>query len=232
MSTALVLALVASALIAAVNPCTMGVFVMSISSLLGAGKHPRHAGVHSFFFAVGVALWAFFAAALSLLILTWLPVGVVGYIGLVVAVVLVVSGLIEIKDYFWYGRGLSFKLGARAETSIHKWTKQHHSHVRGLLLGIYSSIVSSHYTFGLIAASMVIVRLSGHVSYGYPVLWAVVYGLPLLSFSQLVLYGVSVVSISSWREQSKASMRLAIGLLFVLIGWVLILSSVSGVSFL
>ncbi len=232
MTFALSLALIVSALIAAVNPCTMGVFVMSISSLLGAGKHPRHAALHSFFFAIGVGVWVGFLAGLSLLVLSYLSVGVIGYVGLVAAALLVMSGLIEIKDYFWYGRGISFKLGKRAESSIHKWTKLHHGNLRGFLLGVYSSIVSTHYTIGLIVASMIIVRLSGQLSVLYPILWAIVFIVPLLSFSQLVMYGVSVFSISTWREQSKASMRLAIGLLFVLIGWVLILSSVGGVNFL
>lgn len=232
MSPMLSLALLASSLVAAINPCTMGVFVMSISSLLGSGKHPKHAGVHSMFFALGVGTWALLCAGAALAALSVLSVGAVAYIGLATALVLVVYGLVEIKDYFWYGRGISLKLGKKAEDSIHKWTKKHHSHGRGFLLGLYSSAVSSHYTVPLIIASMVIVRLSGQVSFVYPVLWAVVYCVPLLSFSQLVLYGVSVFSVASWRENTKSAMRLGIGLLFVLMGWVLIVSSVGGISFL
>ncbi len=226
------LALATSALIAALNPCTMGVFTMSISSLIGSGKHHRHTGIHSLFFALGVGVTTLGIGSFFFAILQILPLGVMAYVGLLAAFWLVFAGLVEIKDYFWYGRGLTFKLGKRSEAHIHAWTKKHHSHYRGFLLGIYSSLLSAHYTSPLILALMVLVRVTGEGSFVYPALWAGVYMLPLLSFSQMVLYGVSAYSFTAWREQTKASMRLGVGLLFVLIAWVVMLSVLGGVNFL
>lgn len=107
--------IVFSALIASVNPCTMSVLIMSIASLVGKGKNPKHVGLHTMLFGLGVFLTYATIGTILLLILTILSIGIVGYIALVVAFMICIFGLLEIKDYFWYGTGLSFSLSAKSE---------------------------------------------------------------------------------------------------------------------
>jgi hypothetical protein len=217
-------------LIAAFNPCSLGVSVLSVASLLGVGKHPKHAGSHLFVLSSAASL---LYAALGIVLtatLLLVPTSLRGFFAVLVGLWVIIVGLIEIKDYFWYGRGISFKMTDRVEKKIYAWTKTHHGHGKGFMLGLYSTVHQLHYTGGLLAASSVIIALSqptGVVAL-YSVVWAVVYSLPILLIAASVLYGVQLYNIAHWRENSKAGMRLAIGLLHVLVGWVLIALSTGG----
>lgn len=214
--------LVFSALVASINPCTMSVLIMSISSLVGKGKHPRHVALHTLLFALGIFVsYAIFGLILMLLF-SLLPVGIVGYIALLVGVLICIFGLLEIKDYFWYGKGLSFKLTDKTELRIHEWTKKHHSPVRGFLLGIYTSIKMSHYTAILVVMSALIGSLLTPNNYWLGAIWAFWYVLPILLIAVLTVSGVNPHNLLTWKEQSKHAMRLSIGLLYVILGWLML----------
>jgi len=216
-----------SAIVAALNPPTLSVIIMSVTSLLGRGKHPRHAGLHTLMFALGIFSLYTVLGLLFRAVLLALPIGTVGYIGLVLAVIIVLFGLLEIKDYFWYGKGLSFKLSISAEKSIHAWTKKHHGHGRGFLLGIYTAVRLSHYTLILVLSSTLLITLLSPNDFLTNVLWGVWYVAPLLVIAGLLVFGVSAYSLTSWKEQTKHTMRLSVGIIYVMIGWV-ILSVLAG----
>lgn len=220
--TALTLFMALSAIVAALNPCTLAVVVMSVSSILGKGKHPRHAGLHTLMFALGTFLAYASLALVWRLILLALPTGVVGYIGIVLAVIIVLFGLFEIKDYFWYGKGLSFKLSAPTEKKIHTWTKTHHSHFRGFLLGIYTALRLSHYTLVLALSSVLLLSLLTPSDPFAGMLWSLWYIAPLAVIAILLVFGVDAHSLTTWKEQTKHNMRLSIGVIYILIGWVIL----------
>ncbi len=222
--------LVISALIASINPCTMSVLIMSISSLIGKGKHPKHVALHTFLFGLGIFVSYSLLGLVLMLILGVLPIGIVGYIALVVGVLISIFGLLEIKDYFWYGRGPSFKLTEKTEQRVHAWTKQHHSPVRGFLLGIYTSVKMSHYTFILVAMSALIGTLLTSNNYILSVIWAFWYVIPVFFIAVLSASGVNPHNLFTWKEQSKHTMRLSIGLLYVLLGWLMLVILAGGLK--
>jgi thiol:disulfide interchange protein len=227
--TTIPLILCLGALIASINPCTLSVMIMAIGSLLGKKKHPRHAAAYTALFAAGIFVAYALLGTLITIGLKLMPIGVVGYFGLAVAVALVIFGIFEVKDYFWYGKGWSFKLSERAESVIHSWTKKHHSHWRGFLLGIYTALRLGHYTIAMIMAySALFVLSSAENSLLLPSIWALWYVLPLILISLLVASGVEIHSLISWKEESKHVMRLSIGLLYIALGWILLVYLAGG----
>jgi hypothetical protein len=202
--------------------------IMAIGSLLGKNKHPRHAALYISLFSLGILLtYAVLGTAITI-VLGLLPIGIVGYITLLIAVVLVVFGIFEIKDYFWYGKGWSFRLSAHAENTIHDWTKKHHSPHRGLMLGVYTALRLSHYTLVMIMAYCALFVLTSTHNLLLPSIWSLWYVLPLLVVSLLVASGVNVQSLMSWKEESKHMMRLSVGLLYVALGWILLVYLAGG----
>jgi hypothetical protein len=226
----MILLIIITALIAAFNPCSLAVAVMSISSLLGKGKHPRHAAFHTLMFAAGILIATLAAFYASTAVWVLLPINLVGYIGLLIATIIACFGLLEIKDYFWYGKGLSFSLSQNSEQRIHTWTKQHHSGFRGLLLGIYTALRLGHYTLILLLGVSLLSYLARNFDMSLGVIWAVVYTLPVISMGIMVWLGVDAHSITTWKEQTKHTMRLSIGLLYVLIGWLLLAFMAGGLK--
>jgi hypothetical protein len=78
--------------------------IMAIGSLLGKKKHPRHAAAYTALFAAGIFVAYALLGTLITIGLKLMPIGVVGYFGLAVAVALVIFGIFEVKDYFWAAR--------------------------------------------------------------------------------------------------------------------------------
>jgi hypothetical protein len=139
-------------------------------------------------------------------------------------------GLLEIKDYFWYGRGLSLKLTEKTEQRIHAWTKKHHSPLRGFMLGIYTSVKMSHYTSILVVMAALIGTLLTSNNYLLSVIWAFWYVIPILFIAVLSVSGVNPHNLLTWKEQSKHTMRLSIGLLYVLLGWIMLVVLAGGLK--
>lgn len=222
--------LVFSALIASINPCTMSVLIMSISSLVGKGKHPRHVALHTFMFGLGIFVSYTIFGTLMMLLFSVLPIGFVGYISLIVGVLICIFGLLEIKDYFWYGKGPSFKLTDITEQKIHAWTKKHHSPIRGFLLGVYTSLKMSHYTSILVIMSALVSVLLTDSNYLLPAIWAFWYVIPIFFIAALSASGVNPHNLLAWKEQSKHTMRLSIGLLYVLMGWIVLVLLAGGLK--
>lgn len=222
--------IVCTALIAALNPCTLSVLIMSVSSLVGKGKRSRHTGTHTLAFAGGVFIANTLVGLSAMFVFGLLPVGILGYVALFVASALCLFGLFEIKDYFWYGRGWSFSLSKSSESTIHAWTKKHHSHARGFLLGLYTSFKLSHYTAILVIMNALLGALLSPGNLFVPTMWAFWYVSPMLLISALIFSGVRTESLLSWKEQSKHTMRLSIGLLYVLMGWIILVLLAGGLK--
>jgi hypothetical protein len=203
--------------------------MMALSVILGKAKHPRHAALHSFMFAVG-SLLALLGVSLGLqYFFNILPVGVVGYAVVVLSVLITLFGLLEVKDYFWYGKGLSFKLTVRAEHYLHEWTKTHHGAWRGFLLGVVTTLRLSHYTVLLIALIVAINSLLQPDVYAVPIVWSVFYSLPPMFIAVLLLFGVDAHGLVTWKEQSKHTMRLSIGLVYILFGLIALTVLLGGI---
>jgi MFS family permease len=222
--------IVCSALIAALNPCTLSVLIMSITSLSGKGKRANHTGMHTLAFSGGVFVANALAGLSALLVLGLLPTGILGYIALFVASALCLFGLFEIKDYFWYGKGWSFTLSKNSETKVHMWTKKHHSHGRGFLLGLYTSFKLAHYTVILVIMNALLGALLSPGNLFVPTMWAFWYVLPMLFIAVLIFSGARAENLLSWKEQSKHTMRLSIGLLYVLLGWIVLVLLAGGLK--
>lgn len=221
------LLLALSALVAAVNPPSMAIVVLSVSTLLGKGKHPRHASLHISLFALGTFIAQILATTLFWILFTYSPLQAVNYIAIALGIVIVGFGLLEIKDYYWYGRRISFSYSKKAEQAIHAWVARHHSHFRGFMLGVFSSLKLTHYTLVLSAASALLIALYEQNASQSIALWGVMYSLPIISIALLTRIGMDPQALTSWREETKHVMRLSVGLIYVIIGW-LILTLLAG----
>jgi cytochrome c biogenesis protein CcdA len=97
-------AVLGTAAIDSINPCAIGVLILLISTLVVAKKRERMLkigllyilAVFLTYFAFGLGLMTF----ISSIPLIWAE-----YISIAVGLVVVYAGIIEIKDYFWYGQG-------------------------------------------------------------------------------------------------------------------------------
>jgi len=220
-----------SAAIDSINPCAIGVLILMISVILGG-----HKSVGKMLYLGGLYIFSIFLtyllAGLGLLyFLGSIPLFVTEYISITVGSIIVLLGLIEIKDYFWYGRGISLGIPLIFTKKIQEMAKN--ITVPGVILtGAFVAGVELPCTGAPYLAIITILSTNFNlVAFLLLVLYNIVFVLPLLVILLLVAGGTKLPAVKAWKQESRGVMRLAIGLLLVGLGWLLILIANGTINF-
>lgn len=223
---------VGSAAIDSINPCAIGVLILMVSVILGGGKSTKRLVVTglAYIFAIfvtylvaGLGLVYFFAA---------IPIVIAEYLSLAVGSLVVLGGILEIKDYFWYGKGLSLKIPTRFANKIHDYSTSKTSLMGVMFLGAFVAAVELPCTGAPYLAIITILRINfDFTALMMMVLYNFIFVLPLIIILFMVAGGAKLSSVAKWKEDSKGTMRLFMGLLLVSLGWILILIANGTVNF-
>lgn len=214
---------VVTALIDSINPCAIGVLILMVSVLLSSRQ-----SVGRMLLLGGLYIFSVFAvyllAGLGLLyFLANIPLWLTEYLSIAVGVLIVAAGIIEIKDYFWYGRWFSLSIPGRAAEKLKILSNK--TTIPGvILLGAFVSAVELPCTGAPYLA--IITLLSQYFDFSaflLLVLYNIIFVLPLLIILLLVAMGKRIQEIHAWKQRSRPYMRLFMGLLLVGLGWLLML---------
>jgi hypothetical protein len=96
------------------------------------------AAVYTTYFLAGLGLTFFFSS---------IPLVYAEYISIVVGSIVVLSGLLEIKDYFWYGRGFSLAIPVKYSKKLHNYA-QSITYPGLIFLGVFAAGVELPCTGG------------------------------------------------------------------------------------
>ncbi len=221
-----------SAAIDSINPCAIGVLILMISVILGGGKH----SVAKMLFLGGLYIFAIFVtyllAGLGLLyFLGSVPLFVTEYLSIAVGVMVILFGLVEIKDYFWYGRGFSLGIPIIFTKKIHEMSKN--ITVPGVILtGAFVAGVELPCTGAPYLAIITILSTNfNFLAFLMLVLYNIVFVLPLIVILLMVAGGTKLPAVKMWKQEARGFMRLAIGLLLIGLGWLLILIANGTINF-
>ena len=136
-----------TALVDSINPCAIGVLILLIGTLLFLSKDKGKMlftgsiyiiAVYVTYFLAGIGLLFFLqnigASIIDLPLLG--SIAVANLIGIIVAVIVIIGGLIEVKDFFWYGKGFSLSISPKHAEKIKKSMK--HLTIPGtIFLGVF-----------------------------------------------------------------------------------------------
>lgn len=188
------------------NPCSLWVLSVLLAMMLHAGSRRRLAIVGLTFLLVTAAAYGAFMIGIF---------GVIGLLGylwwvqLLIAAIVLVFALIAIKDYFWFGRGISLSIPERHKPRIYERSRSLLAPERSLLGVIGATIV--------LAAGVALIELP--CTAGLPVLWSgiladqavaateyalllgVYLGVYLLD--ELLLFGTVLVTMRASRMQER-----------------------------
>ena len=217
-----------AAIIDSINPCAIGVFILLMSLTVTQKKKMFRVGL-LYIFAIFVT---YLLAGLGLIaFLQRIPIAIAEYISIVVGTIIVLAGIIEIKDFFWYGRGLSLAIPTERVKQIHDYTKNL-STPGILLLGAFVAAVELPCTGGpYLAVTLLLSQNFNLTAFLLLVIYNIIFVLPLLIILSMVYFGTSVYEIKSWKHRNRAYMRLIMGLLLVFLGWLLMLIANGTINF-
>ncbi len=221
-----------AAAIDSINPCAIGVLILMVSVILGQGGSTRR------LLLVGSAyIFAIFAtyliAGLGLVyFFSTIPIVIAEYLSIAVGALVILAGVLEVKDYFWYGKGVSLQIPKKYADKIHDWSHTNKSIWGVMLLGAFVAAVELPCTGAPYLAIITILRIDFTIwAFALMVLYNIVFVLPLIIILIMVASGTKISVVSKWKEDSKGNMRLAMGLLFVALGWILILIANGTINF-
>jgi len=214
--------IILTALVDSINPCAIGVLILLMSTLLVTKRKSQILKIGSLYilaifltyFSFGLGLTAFMAA---------IPIYVAEYISIFVGILVVAAGLLEIKDYFWYGQGFSLAIPKKYADMI-KEKMQKLSLGTVLFLGVFVASVELPCTGGpYLAITLLLAQNFNMTAFVLLIIYNLIFVLPLMVIMCLVLLGVKVQHVQNWKQNNKSYMRLFTGLILIALGWLLML---------
>lgn len=221
-----------SAAIDSINPCAIGVLILMVSVILGNGHSRKRLlllggayilAIFTTYLLAGLGLMYFF---------TTIPIVIAEYISLAVGMLVIIGGILEIKDYFWYGKGPSLQIPKYFANKIHEYSSSKTTIWGVMFLGAFVAAVELPCTGAPYLAIITILRINFNLAaLGLMVLYNIIFVMPLIVILLMVAGGAKISKVAKWKEDSKGTMRLFMGLLLVSLGWILILIANGTINF-
>lgn len=225
-------AVVTTAAVDSINPCAIGVAVLLAALLVKQRKTQDIFRIGTLYVAaifithvaVGVGLLHF---------LTSIPSNVANYVSVFVALLVIGGGLLEFKDFFWYGQGLSLAIPKRYAEKISEMM-DNLTVKSGIALGIFVTVVEVPCTGGPYIALLSIISQQGInlTAYMLLILYNLIFVAPLALIIVFVYLGTfEAERLKEWKHMNRARMRLSLGTLMVIVGWLLLLVAMRVIFF-
>jgi len=214
---------VTTAAIDSINPCAIGVLILMISVMLAGKKSTKQMLLLGSIY-IGSVLIVYLLAGLGLTYyFSTLPLALAEYISIAVGVLIIIAGILEIKDYFWYGKWISLAIPYTLSKKIHQYSTKT-TFLGVIFLGAFVSAVELPCTGAPYLAIITLLSQNfDFTAFLLLVLYNIIFVLPLIIILILVASGVKLYDIKKWKQSSRSYMRLLIGLLLIALGWMLML---------
>ena len=168
--------------------------------------------------------FAYLMAGFGLLFfLNSIPLYITEYLSLAIGSLIIIAGILEMKDFFWYGKGPSLQIPVYFSKKLSATASNSTTYGGVFLLGVFVSAIELPCTGAPYLAIITLISQNFDI-YGFMllVLYNLIFVSPLLIILGLVVGGVKLNNIQSWKQANKGYMRFAIGVFLIALGWLLI----------
>lgn len=221
-----------AALVDSINPCVFGVLIFLVTFMFNLFKSAKKMLLGGLLYSAVVYV-TYLLIGFGILKLA-LNTGIATTFYWVAALIAIVAGLLEIKDYFWYGRGFTLQIVPGGAERIKYYTNRIEAmegrHPALLLLtivglGIFVVLVELPCTGAPYLAILGLLS-KGEFATAVPLLllYNLVFILPLLVIIGISYFGTSSNRLEEWRKEHRGLMRLGIGLFMLILGFYMVYS--------
>ena len=216
----------AAGLIDGINPCAIGMILLLLGYLIVFARQPE-----KILRLGGVYILTVYLTYLAIGLLFYRSVetfGLTPYRAIfdrILGVVLLTAGLINIKDFFAPGVGISLEIPQRMRPKLLQLVEKV-SWPTTVLLAVLVTFLETPCSLPIYVGTATILN---QAQFAWPIVLAyflyynLLFVLPLLVILFLVWRGREMVSLKDWEHKAKRWMKLSLGILLVLMaGWLLI----------
>jgi cytochrome c biogenesis protein CcdA len=214
---------IVAAVVDSINPCAFAVLIFLLIYLTSLQVRSRMLSVGIAYIITVFTVYLLSGMGFFALIQT---TGLTDIVFKAAAVIAIVAGIINLKDFFWYGRGISLSIPESRKDSIKEFVMKA-SIPSAVILGGLVSMFELPCTGGIYLAILGLLSSKMTLMEGLPYLliYNVIFVLPLFVILFGVYYGVSPDRVESWREGERKWMRLTMGVVMIALG-ILMLSGI------
>lgn len=212
--------LIGAAVIDSINPCAFGVLIFLLAYLVKTSKNKNKLLIHGLVYIFAVFITYLLAGIFLLPIISGLG-RISTSLYAIIGSLVILAGLLELKDFFWYGKGPTLALLPGASQRIKIYANRISGNISSaFLLGVFVALVELPCTGAVYLAILSIMSLSGvdTATVGWLTVYNIIFVLPLIVILFAFYKGLSAEKIEEWRKRNRARMRLAIGLALLFLG--------------
>src|SRR3989344_6288148 len=212
-----------TAAIDSINPCAIGVLILMVSVVMSATKSIKRMVLLGGLYISAVMVTYLLAGLGLLYFLASIPLWITELISIIIGLLIVFAGLLEIKDFFWYGRWFSLAIPGPFISKIQQLSKK--TTISGvILLGVFVSAIELPCTGAPYLAIITLLSQYFDLSAFLLLIWYnILFVAPLIIILCIATIGKKLHKVKRWKQENRGFMRLAIGLMLIAMGWLLIL---------
>jgi cytochrome c biogenesis protein CcdA len=211
-----------SGLLDGINPCAFAVLLFFIAFMFTLQRARSEmllmgsvyiAMIYLAYFGIGLGLMG--AIVIS---------GTPHLMALIGSWLLIALGLVNVKDYFWYGRGFTLSVPAIGQERALQWLKQATlpaTAVAGFLVGLCTFPCSGAIYVAVLG--LLSVKTTYWMGFGYLVLYNIMFVLPLIVLLLALGNRRTMGALSRWEAQNKRMLKLSTGAVMIVLGAAILL---------
>jgi len=213
--------IVVAALADSINPCAISVMVFLLISLSRLVDRRKVLQIGSAY--IITVYFVYFLAGLGTL--TFLhSTAMTRYVYYAAAGLSIAIGLVNIKDYFFFGKGPTMAIPESRKPTIKRYVEKA-SIPAAIVLGFAVSLFELPCTGGIYLAILSLLgnRMTMLEGIPYLAVYNAIFVLPLVVILTIFLKGITAERVNSWRLEKRRSLKLILGLVMLFIGAVMLL---------
>lgn len=211
-------------LIDGINPCAIGMMILLLGYMIVFAKEknkvPKIGAIYIItvfltYFSIGIVFYKFIGVLVSQPYYR----DISRTIEYVLGAIIIVAGLINIKDYFWYGKGISLQIPQSQRMKLTKFV-QRASVPATIVLGVIVTLFELPCSLPLYVGSIGLLYENlgrGHVI-AYLLIYNLLFVLPLAVIYILTILGKRIADLKEWQEKRQKEMKLGMGIVLVVLG--------------
>lgn len=210
-------AVILASLADSINPCAFSILIFLIVYLLALKAKQKILKIGLIY--IFTIFLTYFAAGLGFLNLIsksqlFLPVSRIA------AFIAVFAGIINVKDFFFYGQGISLSVPASKKPLLEKYIRKA-SMPAAVILGFLVSAFELPCTGGIYLAILSLIAKNKLAAVPYLFIYNLIFIFPLLLILFAAYQGVGLKKLRSFQKQKRRWLRLIMGLMMIVLGFYL-----------
>ena len=220
-----VLILIGAALVDAINPCAFAVLLILMATVLTSGNKKRallsgiafSASIYISYFLMGLGLYSVIAGVKTAQVFIK-----------IIAILAIILGLFNLKDFFWYGKGFLMEVPLKWRPKLKKIINSIVSPTGAFLIGFLISLFLLPCTSG---PYIVIIGMLGHKVTYIKAIWLLllynlIFILPMIIITLLAYLGMDIKKAEEKRSKNLKILHLIAGLIMLGMGIYLLIGNI------